>query len=106
MPNPLNHTSIALMIPGWRLALFHGHRRSSCHYTTLTRKLGLAITPMASGPYKGCSNASLRGSFSQTCSGVLTSPPDQAGPFARVGTLYFDGNGGVTGALSVSQNGM
>ena len=68
--------------------------------------LGLAITPTASAQYKGCSNASLRGSFSQTGSGVITSPPDQAGPFANVGTLYFDGNGGVTGALTISQNGM
>jgi hypothetical protein len=31
--------------------------------------LGLAITPTASAQYKGCSNASLRGSFSQTGSG-------------------------------------
>jgi hypothetical protein len=44
--------------------------------------LGLAITPTASAQYKGCSNAGLRGSFSQTGSGVITSQPDQAGPFA------------------------
>jgi hypothetical protein len=53
--------------------------------------LGPAITPTASAQYKGCSNASLRGSFSQTGSGVITSAMDQAGPFANVGTLYFDG---------------
>jgi hypothetical protein len=68
--------------------------------------LALAIAPTANAQYKGCSNASLRGSFSQAGSGVITSPPDQAGPFANVGTLYFDGNGNVTGALTISQNGM
>jgi hypothetical protein len=40
MTNPLNHTAIALiaialMIPGRRLALFHGRWRSSCQNTTL-----------------------------------------------------------------------
>jgi hypothetical protein len=54
---------------------------------------------------KGCSNATLRGSYAQTGTGVITAPPDQAGPFANVGTLVFDGNGGLTGALVVSSNG-
>jgi hypothetical protein len=54
---------------------------------------------------KGCSNATLRGSYAQTGTGVITAPPDQAGPFADVGTLIFDGNGGLTGALVVSSNG-
>lgn len=54
---------------------------------------------------KGCSNATLRGSYAQTGTGVITAPPDQAGPFANVGTLIFDGNGGLTGALVVSSNG-
>ncbi len=67
--------------------------------------VALAVAPAANAQYNGCSNASLRGTFAQTGSGVITSPPDQAGPFANVGTLYFDGNGSVTGALTISQNG-
>src|SRR5580692_7302307 len=68
--------------------------------------LALAITPTASAQYQGCSNGNLRGTFSQAGSGVITSPPDQAGPFANVGTLFFDGNGGITGSLTISQNGV
>ena len=64
------------------------------------------IAPAAKAADKGCTNAMLRGSFAQTGTGVITAPPDQAGPFANVGTLVFDGSGGVTGALTVSQNGM
>jgi hypothetical protein len=67
--------------------------------------LALAIAPTVQASDKGCSNETLRGSYAQTGSGVITAPPDQAGPFANVGTLIFDGNGGVTGALVVSSNG-
>jgi hypothetical protein len=64
--------------------------------------LALAISPAAKASDKGCTNATLRGSYAQTGSGVITAPPDQAGPFANVGTLVFDGNGGLTGTLVVS----
>jgi hypothetical protein len=64
--------------------------------------LALAISPAAKASDKGCTNATLRGSYAQTGSGVITAPPDQAGPFANVGTLIFDGNGGLTGTLVVS----
>jgi len=67
--------------------------------------LALAILPTAKADDKGCSNATLRGTYAQTGSGVITAPPDQAGPFANVGTLIFDGNGGLTGALVASSNG-
>jgi hypothetical protein len=67
--------------------------------------LALAILPTAKADNKGCSNATLRGSYAQTGSGVITAPPDQAGPFANVGTLVFDGNGNLTGTLVVSSNG-
>jgi hypothetical protein len=67
--------------------------------------LALALASTAKADNKGCSNATLRGSYAQTGSGVITAPPDQAGPFANVGTLTFDGNGGLTGALVVSSNG-
>src|SRR5271154_400383 len=69
----------------------------------LTFALAIATTAQASD--KGCSVNTLRGSYAQTGSGVVTAPPDQAGPFANVGTLIFDGNGGLTGALTVSSNG-
>ena len=67
--------------------------------------LALAISPAAQAQNKGCSNATLHGSYAQTGTGVITAPPDQAGPFANVGTLIFDGSGGLTGALVVSSNG-
>jgi hypothetical protein len=66
--------------------------------------LGLASAAKADNN-KGCSNATLRGSYAQAGTGVITAPPDQAGPFANVGTLVFDGNGGLTGTLVVSSNG-
>lgn len=68
--------------------------------------LALGIAPAAKAADKGCTNAMLRGSFAQVGTGFFTAPPDQAGPFANVGTLNFDGNGTMTGALTVSQNGM
>jgi hypothetical protein len=67
--------------------------------------LALALSSPTKADDKGCSNATLRGSYAQTGTGVITAPPDQAGPFANVGTLIFDGNGGLTGALVVSSNG-
>src|ERR1035438_211782 len=67
--------------------------------------LALALSSTAKADDKGCSNATLRGSYAQTGTGVITAPPDQACPFANVGTLVFDGNGGLTGALVVSSNG-
>jgi hypothetical protein len=67
--------------------------------------LALGMSLAAKADNKGCSNATLRGSYAQTGTGAITAPPDQAGPFANVGTLIFDGNGGLTGALVVSSNG-
>jgi hypothetical protein len=67
--------------------------------------LALAMSLTAQAQDKGCSNATLRGSYAQTGSGVITAPPDQAGPFANVGTLVFDGKGGLTGTLVANSNG-
>jgi hypothetical protein len=67
--------------------------------------LALGMSPAAKASDKGCSVNTLRGSYAQIGSGVVTAPPDQAGPFANVGTLIFDGNGGLTGTLVVSSNG-
>ncbi len=67
--------------------------------------LALAIAPTMQASDKGCTVNTLRGSYSQIGTGVVTAPPDQAGPFANVGTLIFDGKGGVTGSITVSSNG-
>jgi len=67
--------------------------------------LALAIAPAAKAQGKGCSNYTLRGTYAQIGTGMITAPPEMAGPFANVGTLVFDGNGGLTGGLVVNQNG-
>jgi hypothetical protein len=58
--------------------------------------LALAISPTAKADNKGCSNATLRGTFAYTSTGTITSPPSIAGPVAEVGTQTFDGNGNTT----------
>jgi hypothetical protein len=64
------------------------------------------IAPQAqAGDGKGCSNASLTGTFVFTAAGFLVAPPQFAGPFAGVGTQTFDGNGGTTATETVSQKG-
>ena len=67
--------------------------------------LALAISPTAKADDKGCSNATLRGTFAYTSTGFITAPPAFAGPFAETGTQTFDGNGGTTAAVTLSQNG-
>ena len=67
--------------------------------------IAVAIAPTAKAADKGCSNASLAGTFSQKNAGSVISPAAMAGPLANVGTLTFDGSGGVTGAVSKSLNG-
>jgi hypothetical protein len=67
--------------------------------------LALAVAPAADAQDKGCTNATITGTFSQTGTGFVTAPASMAGPFANVGTLTFDGQGGVTGVLTNSING-
>jgi len=67
--------------------------------------LGLGVAPTATAGDKGCTNASLKGTFSHIATGFITAPPTMAGPFAGVGTDIFDGNGGITGTASLSVNG-
>ncbi len=68
-----------------------------------------AIAQEESDMLKGCSNATLRGSFGYTSTGTLllafVSPP-YAGPFAEVGRQTFDGKGktSATGTLSANGN--
>src|SRR5450432_4246823 len=67
--------------------------------------LALAIAPTAKADDKGCSNASLQGTFAFTSTGVITAPPAFAGPVSEVGTQTFDGRGNSTAVATLSQNG-
>src|SRR5258706_10886756 len=49
---------------------------------------------------KGCSNASLKGSF-----GFYRNGSTSTGPLAALGILHFDGNGNLNGSQSISRNG-
>ena len=72
---------------------------------TIATALALGIAPTAQANDKGCSNATLKGTFAYTNTGFITAPPPQAGPFAGVGTQTFDGNGHTNATAWVSQNG-
>ncbi len=65
----------------------------------------LGTAPAALADNKGCTNTSLKGTFVFKGSGFITAPPALAGPFAHVGTLVFDGNGGLKGAGLGNLNG-
>src|SRR5436305_6889873 len=65
----------------------------------------LAVSPMAKADSKGCSNASLKGTFADKDTGFITAPPALAGPFAGVSTQTYDGNGVLTASGMVSVNG-
>ena len=67
--------------------------------------LALGISPLAKADNKGCSNATIKGTFAHTASGFEIAPPSIAGPVAGVGTDTFDGKGGVTTSATVSLNG-
>jgi hypothetical protein len=67
--------------------------------------LALGLTPMAKAGDKGCSNATIKGTFAQKDTGVITAPPTMAGPFAGVSTVTFDGDGNMTAAGMANING-
>ena len=69
--------------------------------------LALGITSTANAEDKKCSVATLQGTFVYTSTGAIVSAPipSLVGPSAEVGTLHFDGIGGVTFAFNSSQNG-
>ena len=67
--------------------------------------LALGLAPTAKADDKGCTNATLKGTFSQRGTGVIIAPQSIAGPMANVGTLTFDGRGAVTGTVVNSLNG-
>ena len=67
--------------------------------------LALSMAPAAKADNKGCSNATLKGTFVHSASGFVTAPPSMAGPLAGTGTDTFDGNGGITSTATLSING-
>jgi hypothetical protein len=67
--------------------------------------LGSGMASTARAADKGCSNASLKGTFVHTANGLITSPPSMAGPLAGAGTDTFDGRGGIKGSATLSING-
>jgi len=69
--------------------------------------LALGIASTANAEDKGCSEATLRGTFAYTSTGsIVAAPlPPIVGPYAEVGTLYFDGKGDITFTFNASQNG-
>lgn len=67
--------------------------------------LALTLAPIAKAEGKGCSNATLKGTFADKDTGFITAPPALAGPFAGVNLETFDGHGALTGTGIVSLNG-
>jgi hypothetical protein len=67
--------------------------------------LALGLASPAKAADKGCSTATLKGTFGNTGTGFATAPPELAGPFASVGTETFDGKGTLTATGIVSLNG-
>ena len=67
----------------------------------------LGVLPVAQADeHKGCSNASLRGSFGFTNTGTnLALPPPFAGPIAQIGRQTFDGRGNTDATATLSANG-
>ena len=47
----------------------------------------------------------LAGTFAFTSTGVITAPPQLAGPVAEVGAQTFDGRGGTSATATISTNG-
>jgi hypothetical protein len=69
--------------------------------------LTLGLAPTASAHDKGCSNATLKGTFAEKDTGFITNPPPAtASLFAGVVLETFDGNGKIraTGVASLDGN--
>jgi hypothetical protein len=68
--------------------------------------LALGIAPTAKAQVnKGCSNATLTGTFAYTTTGSFVAAPAPLGPYAETGSQTFDGNGGTVTAGMSSTNG-
>jgi hypothetical protein len=67
--------------------------------------VALGVVPAANASNKGCSLASLKGTFADKDTGFILSAPAVASPFAGVSLETFDGNGTLTGSGIGSLNG-
>lgn len=68
--------------------------------------LALSVAPTAKADDKGCSTASIIGTFAVTTTGFNVAAPDPVGPaFAQISMQTFDGNGGTTNAGMANTNG-
>jgi hypothetical protein len=71
--------------------------------------LAMATAPAARADDKGCSDATLKGTWVHTASGFETAaapiPSPLVGPLVGVGTDAFDGKGGLTTSATLSING-
>jgi len=79
--------------------------------STITTTLAMAavaaltlVAPVAKAQ-PGCSNATLKGTFSDKDTGFIVAPPQFAGPFVGVNLEVFDGTGGMTSTGMGSLNG-
>ncbi len=80
-------------------------KRSTIATTFAIVALALGMAPAAKADDKGCTNASLKGTYGYTSTGFITVGPAPVGPFAEVGTQTFDGKGGTTATATLSANG-
>jgi hypothetical protein len=72
--------------------------------------LALSIAPTAKAQVntevdKGCSNATLSGTFAYTVTGSFVAAPAPLGPYAEAGAQTFDGHGGTTATGMSNTNG-
>jgi hypothetical protein len=68
--------------------------------------LALSVAPTAKAADKGCSNASINGTFAVTTTGFVVAAPAPVGPaFGQVSMQTFDGSGGTTNAGMSNVNG-
>jgi hypothetical protein len=65
----------------------------------------LGIAPAARAADKGCSHATLKGTFADKDIGFFTAPNAAPTPFAAVNLITFDGNGNMTASGIGSVNG-
>ena len=72
---------------------------------TIATALALGIAPWAMADEKGCSNVTLKGTFADKDTGLITAPPAMAGLFAGAFLETFDGKGTITDTGIVSLNG-
>jgi hypothetical protein len=68
--------------------------------------LALSVAPNAKADDKGCTNSSLKGTFSDRDSGwIYTSATAPPIPFAGINVETFDGNGNISGTGTASVGG-